>query len=657
MYKRIIVIVASALFCLLALLAVIITDLYDRDYPQDIGVKSSLILDFGESNFTITEAILRLEELDAHWNLGLIKVAPDLADDFDSQVFVSFNDPNVPSEFTWFSGDEVAKVVGKERLAHSYPDGIYHVTGGKKNLNELTNILESEGVKITRMDASIFKSLGFIIQEKGFAAAILASFALIVSLALFWLSQRARGRSLRVLSGCPTTRIQVQDLASFVSILLIAAGAVTLIATGYVGIFHGWMYVVTFLKVSLSLQITVILISLLASLIMSVSAWPSATMLATRQPAIKSLRSAAIVVQVITFLLVLAAAGPAWSAFKHSTAMAEEMGQWKKLADQVAIVFATDGDEMEKMERQIGELVKEAEALDKIALSYTWTKEMQMEVDFGGYSGVSFLNEGWLNLVMGDTSLSTITPVSYKTLPKELVQMIRDHFEIWSREEFTEETLAQFEYFQPVEGFKIPIGQGGGGGKLHFTDEVLIVVLPSLYDNYNDANLTSMISTGNIVFTGVSATQQLLKEHNLHLEGLRNNNMGGELNVVYIAEEGILLAQYAAYVVWLLNFSLIALVIAFTVAASISALISAMLQSKRDFPMRLAGWSWGHILQGRVMKELLVGIILILAVLLFQNPGALGATLVAGLYGIFIVPLCHLLATRWCFNKVSNRRL
>lgn len=39
MYKRIIVAVAGALFALLALLAAIITDLYDRDFPQAIGAE------------------------------------------------------------------------------------------------------------------------------------------------------------------------------------------------------------------------------------------------------------------------------------------------------------------------------------------------------------------------------------------------------------------------------------------------------------------------------------------------------------------------------------------------------------------------------------------------------------------------------------------
>jgi hypothetical protein len=48
-------------------------------------------------------------------------------------------------------------------------------------------------------------------------------------------------------------------------------------------------------------------------------------MLAFRQPAVKSLRTAAVVIQALTFLLVVAAAGPAWSAYQHSSARSAEM--------------------------------------------------------------------------------------------------------------------------------------------------------------------------------------------------------------------------------------------------------------------------------------------------------------------------------------------
>ncbi|MDI3410479.1 hypothetical protein QKW52_09375 [Bacillus sonorensis] len=151
------------------------------------------------------------------------------------------------------------------------------------------------------------------------------------------------------------------------------------------------------------------------------------------------------------------------------------------------------------------------------------------------------------------------------------------------------------------------VAQGGGGERLHFADDVLVVVVPSLYDTYNDSALTSMVSGSNIVFTCVTATQELLEKHALNVQALRDRGLNGELKVVYVAEEGILHAQFAAYVVWLLNLALIALVIAFTVAAAISALITALLQAKRDFPLRVAGQSWLRILQSRVAKEMLAG--------------------------------------------------
>lgn len=657
MYKRIIVAVAGALFALLALLAAIITDLYDRDFPQAIGVESRFSLNFSESSFSVTEAFAKLEELDTRWDLGLVKVAPDLASDGDDQIFVALNDEDLPAEFTWFGGDGVGKIVGKDRLATSYPDGFYLVTGEKAHLGEFEDTLKSAGVEVGRGDASIFDSLGFVIQERGFAAAVLSAFALIVALALFWLSLRARGRALRVLGGCPTVRIQVQDLAGFGGVLLVSAGAVALAAAVYVGVFHGWMYVGTYLKALVSLQIAVIAVSLLAALIMSASAWPSATMLATRQPAVKSLRSAAIVIQALTFLLVVAAAGPAWSAYKHSSAMAAEMAQWKKLADQVAIVFATDVDEMDHMEPMIGKLVKDAESLDAVALSYTYTQEMTMPADLGEYSAISYVNQRWLDLVTTGAPQPAVTSVPYHSLPEDVTRMVREEAELLSRGELSKELFAQFQFLRPVDGFRLPVAQGGGGERLHFADDVLVVVVPSLYDTFNDSALTSMASGSNIVFTGVTATQQLLERHGLDVQALRDRGLKGELKVAYIAEEGILLAQFAAYVVWLQNLALIALVVAFTVAAAISALITALLQAKRDFPLRVAGRSWARILQSRVAKELLVGVGLVGVVVFFQKPDALGAVLVAASYGLLVVPLSHLFAARWCFNGVSRRRI
>lgn len=657
MYKRIIVVVASALFALLALLAAIITGLYDRDFPQAIHTGSRISLDFSESNISITKAFDTLEKLDARWGLGLVKVAPDLEGDGDAQIFVALNNEGFPKEFTWFGGEGTGKIVGKERLATSYPDGLYLVTGKETHLNELVNSLKQSGVKVSRTDASIFRSLEFVVRERGFAAAVVAAFALIAALALFWLSLRARGRALRVLGGCPTVQIQMQDLSGFGGALLLAALVVAMVSAGYVGIFHGWMYVGAFLKALVSLQVAIIGVSLFVSFVMSASAWPSATMLATRQPAVKSLRVAAIVIQVLTFLLVVAATGPAWSTYKHSSAMAAEMAQWKQLADQVAIVFATDVDEMDRLEPQIGKLVKEAESRDKVALSYTFTKEMGLPADSGKYSAVSFVNQRWLDLVTRGAPQSAVKPVPYRSIPKGLIQMVREETKLLSRHGFSRELFAQLQFMQPVKGFQLPVAQGGGGQSLHFADDVLVVVVPSIYDAFNDSTLTSMASTSNIVFTGVAATQQLLKNHGLDVRALREHGIHGELHIAYIAEDGILQAQFAANVVRLQSFALIALVVAFTVATVISALITAILRAKHDFPLRLAGQSWARILWNRVVKELLIGTGLAGIVVMLQRPDAMEAVLVIAVYGLLVVPLSHLFATRYCFNGVIRRRI
>lgn len=657
MYKRIIIVVSFILFSLLALVAAIITDLNDRDFPQAIGSKSRIDIRFNQSEISINEAFLKLAELDTNLNLRLVKVTPDFDKGGDSEIFATLNDNALPNEFTWFRGDHTAKIVNKNRLANSFPDGVYLVTGNTSHLDEFVDSLKSIGGEVVRRDVSVLESLLFVVKERGFAAAVLASLALISSLSLFWLSMKARGRALRVLGGCPTTRIQMQDITGFGEALLVSAGIVAVVSTSYIGIFHGLIYINIYLKVLISLQVFVIILSVFITLIMSTSAWPSAMMLVNRQPPVRSLRSVAIVIQALTFVLVVSSVSPAWSTYKQSLAIADEMAQWKKLADQVSIVFATDINEMDRTETKIGELVKDAESAENVALSYTYTKEMWPSVDFGDYTAISFVNERWLDLVSGEMENSVEASVSQQSIPENLIREIREQLLILSRKGDIDNVLQKLQFRQTVEKFRFPVILGGGGGSLHFGDNILLVVIPSLYDTFNDSNLTSIISTSNIIFTGVTATEQLLERHQLDVQTLRKQGFQGELQVVYIAEEGILRAQFAVYLVWLQNLSLITLIIAFSIATAISALISATLQAKRDFPLRLSGKSWIRIIQSRVLKEFLAGIILIIIVILLQKPDEVKITLITAVYGLFIVLISHLSAVHWCFNGVSRRRI
>jgi hypothetical protein len=248
--------------------------------------------------------------------------------------------------------------------------------------------------------------------------------------------------------------------------------------------------------------------------------------------------------------------------------------------------------------------------------------------------------------------------VPYHQVQEMVAPAFGEQYILWSRSRSPgEEQLARLQFLRPVDGFRLPVATGGGSGGLRFLDDVLVAVVPSLHDTIDDANLTSMISTRNIVFTDVTATQKLLEHQGLATQALRDRGFKGQLRVVYIAEEGILQAQFAQYVVWLLNLALAALAVAFVVAAAISALITALLRAKRDFPLRVAGRSWVLILRSRVAGELLAGAGLTAIVLPFQEPDATGAVLVAAAMGLLVVPLTHLLSARWCFAGIGRRRI
>jgi hypothetical protein len=646
-------VVAGALFALLALVAAIVTDLHDRDFPQALGAQTRLGLDFGESRFSDREAFDTLTRADAADGLGLVRIAPDLAGDGDERVFAALDASDLPASFSWFSGAGEGRVVGRDRLANSSPDGSYLVTGDSARLGDLTAELTAGGVRVTRIDASIIGSLQFTMREGGFGAAVLAAFALIAALALFWLSMKARSRALRVLGGCPTPRIHAQDLGGFAVALLLSAAVVTVAATVGVGLASGWLYVGVFARALAGLELGVISVSLLVALIMSASAWPSATMLATRQPAVKSLRKAAVVIQAVTFLLVVGAAAPAWSAYRNSAATAAETAQWKNLADQVALQFGMSDDEMTTLEPLVGNLIKDAESSGEAAFSYTFSTETWTG-DLDGYSAVAFVNQQWLDL-MAATALS---PVPYERVQGMVTREFGETFKLLARDQGSGAgTFAGFSYREPAGGLRVPVAAGGGGGSLEFLDDVLVAVVPSVRETFNDRNLTSMVSTRNVLFTGVAGTQALLDRNGLSAAALAGRGIKGDLSVVYVAEEGILRAQFMAYLVWLMNLALAALVVAFAVAAVISALITALLHAKRDFPLRLAGRSWARILQSRVGRELVAGALIVALVAAFQRPEALGALLVAALFGVFVVPLSHLAAANWCFGGVSRRRI
>lgn len=164
---------------------------------------------------------------------------------------------------------------------------------------------------------------------------------------------------------------------------------------------------------------------------------------------------------------------------------------------------------------------------------------------------------------------------------------------------------------------------------------------------FDDDFLVSTASSSNLVFTGLGPTQELVARHGLQRE----------VDVRYVAEEGILIAQLTAYFAWLQGISLAALIAALVVAALIGAFIAAVLKARRDFPLRLAGKRWTEILAERVVKEWSVGVVLVALVILVRGFDGGVLLAVVAIAGLLASPLMHVVAARWAFANVGLRRM
>lgn len=387
---------------------------------------------------------------------------------------------------------------------------------------------------------------------------------------------------------------------------------------------------------------------------MSVASWPTAAMLAAREPAVKSLRKTSVVLKVATFALVVAAVAPAYMAYTDSKEIAVEQAQWKSLADQVALSFEAGMGEsgFQELMPKVGNIVNIAEERDSVALSYTWTAELAGD-ELEPYGYVTLVNQRWLDLMLGEERggdgenqpKSDLISVSRDQVPGGIKRLVGEQMELSSRDHVTaDEALSEISFYRYAGQGTFPMSSGGN---LEFSNDAIIVIVPSVYDTFNDDFLASAASSSNLVFTGLKPTQELISRN-----GLENG-----LFVKYVAEEGVLFAQLTAYFAWLQGISLVTLVVALIVSALIGASITAVLKSRRDFPLRLAGKRWAEILADRVAKEWSVGIFLTGLVILLR--GFDGGVLVAvvTVAALLVSPLIHVLAARWVFANVSLRRL
>jgi hypothetical protein len=242
--------------------------------------------------------------------------------------------------------------------------------------------------------------------------------------------------------------------------------------------------------------------------------------------------------------------------------------------------------------------------------------------------------------------MSGLEPLTAAQLPDGVRSFLEPSMRLWSRTGVTGgDALAPLTFYRYTGATPLPMARAGSGDLL-FLDTAVVAVTPSLHAVFNDSFLTSMASSRNIVFAGLAPTLALVQE----------NGLTGKVDVRRLADEGILQAQYTAYFAWLRGAALAALVLALAVSATVGALLTAMLHARRDFPMRLAGFSWATILAGRVGAEWLAGLVIAGLVILWQGSSVAALVALTASFALVISPLMHLAAARWTFTNLTLRR-
>ncbi|WP_353508213.1 hypothetical protein, partial [Intrasporangium sp.] len=490
------------------------TDLHDRSFPVNADVKASVSLDFSGTGLSDSDAFTFLARSSDQFDLGLVKLAPDLGADQSGQVLVPLGDIRLPERVQRFGDQPDAIVKDAATLEHSFASGQYLVSGSDDQLNTFRELLDRRNIGNEWALDSVTTTLTFLVRQSAFGVTLLATAILMISLALFWLTVKSRARALRILAGVSSARIQYEDITEFLVRLSAAAAAVWALATGYVGVAHGWAFTAYYSRTLALFMGLVVVTTAICMLLMCLAAWPSPQLLARREPAVSKYRAPSAALKAVTFILLLSAVAPSVTAYEQASNVAAQQAVWRSLSDQVSLVLPSAVDEagFQALSGRIGDVIADAEAQHHLALSYTWAADADAGLNFGQEQNLSLVNQQWLDLVTTGSTVDQIllTPVAADELPPGMRNYLQANLPIWLHPTVpVAQALQQFTFYRQSGTTEAPMARAGGGG-IAFLDSGVVMVAPRVHGMFTDDFLGSVASSMNLMFTGLGPTQQLL---------------------------------------------------------------------------------------------------------------------------------------------------
>ncbi len=302
-------------------------------------------------------------------------------------------------------------------------------------------------------------------------------------------------------------------------------------------------------------------------------------------------------------------------------------------------------------------MIQEAEANNSASLALVWTQEGAPDApdipeaanDFGRHVNLAIVSKSWLEIMGQDlTPADGMTEIPFSESDPAARAFLKGQWPLLARaDNLSIEQTPGVTPYDYKNSHPLPVPMLGGGSDLAFLKRTLVIVVDDVYPTFNDYNLSALVTTQNVIFTGVDATTALVSKYRL------TKNW----RVTRAAESGILAAQFATYFAWLRAISWVALLIALILATAVGAMISAAVHARHDFSLRIYGRTWPEILRVRILRETVIifGVGLVIAGM--QSGFGPWLVLLATALTLGIVSLAQIHAARWNFRQLTHRKV
>lgn len=664
MLKFLVRITSLGIAIFLTVLAGIYISISEEAFPH--GSEFTASLDFSQIQIPKDEAITSLEALTDSSGLHLAKIVADPDDFFNSRSLYVFGKeaPDEPRELEWFKAGMHGELRSAESLGAASLSGTYVYSGPPAATIQLTQWLDSHGVKrlVSAKDGAAV--LQQAVVTTGAWLTFLTCFVLLITLVISWYVLRARARSLKVLCGAPAGKVILEDLISLLRAVSIPA-AIGLGASLIVVAMQGkTSYLFQLALTSAGFIGCALAVAVICALLVSTMTWPSVKGIASRQPPERHFQRISEALKAATLVLVTITLPVVGASIADATNLSNQNAQWEVLKDNVSVRIATRSpEEFEKRQTEMHTLAEAAEKSDKLTFSYALEpanlirQDETASVDLGGYDGVVLANPAYLEVIspLIGTNPSSAAPLGINgerltesRLPVTLRDYLDRQFPIWNRAGMNLNGLESLQFYNYSGRNEFPALTPVAGKMAHFRNP-LIIVVDDPPGTFNDGTTAAFLSSGNLTFSDAGWTRSYLSDAPL-------GNV--VLSVDRISDAALFNSQLQNQSAGMKSLSVTLVLLALVMSTAVSALIYALSKSRRLFVQRTAGWTWLKALARRFAWE--GGLAVVLAATMFfalgagTRPNTWWSLAAVPLYATISIIL-HLTSARGVFARLLAR--